>query len=42
VADENWPYNPSTFYNVHKIYGEMLCKIYSQLYGINYVKGYQQ
>jgi UDP-glucose 4-epimerase len=37
VADENWPYNPSTFYNVHKIYGEMLCKIYSQLYGINYV-----
>ena len=37
VADENWPYNPSTFYNVHKIYGEMLCKIYSQLYGIRYV-----
>jgi UDP-glucose 4-epimerase len=37
LADENWPYNPSTFYNVHKIYGEMLCKIYSQLYGINYV-----
>jgi len=37
VADENWPYNPSTFYNVHKIYGEMLCRIYSQLYGIRYV-----
>ncbi len=37
VADENWPYNPSTFYNVHKIYGEMLCKIYHQLYGIKYV-----
>jgi nucleoside-diphosphate-sugar epimerase len=37
VADENWPCNPSTFYNVHKIYGEMLCKIYSQLYGIRYV-----
>jgi Nucleoside-diphosphate-sugar epimerases len=37
VADENWPYNPSTFYNVHKIYGEMLCKIYNSLYGINYV-----
>ncbi len=37
VADENWSYNPSTFYNVHKIYGEMLCKIYNGLYGINYV-----
>lgn len=37
IADENWPYNPSTFYNVHKIYGEMLCKIYNGLYGINYV-----
>ncbi|MEM4154628.1 MAG: NAD-dependent epimerase/dehydratase family protein [Candidatus Caldarchaeum sp.] len=37
IADENWPYNPSTFYNVHKIYGEMLCKIYNGLYGIKYV-----
>ncbi len=37
VADEDWPYNPSTFYNVHKIYGEMLCRIYAQLYGIRYV-----
>lgn len=37
IADESWPYNPSTFYNVHKIYGEMLCKIYHELYGINYV-----
>ncbi|MEM1943690.1 MAG: NAD-dependent epimerase/dehydratase family protein [Candidatus Caldarchaeum sp.] len=37
IADENWPYNPSTFYNVHKIYGEMLCKIYYGLYGIRYV-----
>lgn len=37
VADESWPYNPSTFYNVHKIYGEMLCKIYHGLYGMKYV-----
>jgi len=37
IADENWPYTPSTFYNVHKIYGEMLCKIYSELYGLRYV-----
>ncbi|MDW8042249.1 MAG: NAD-dependent epimerase/dehydratase family protein [Nitrososphaerota archaeon] len=37
VAEESWPYNPSTFYNVHKIYGEMLCKIYGQLYGIRHV-----
>ncbi len=37
IADEDWPYNPSTFYNVHKIYGEMLCKIYNGLYGLKYV-----
>jgi UDP-glucose 4-epimerase len=37
IADESWPYNPSTFYNVHKIYGEMLCKIYNQLYGLKYI-----
>ncbi len=37
IADENWPYNPSTFYNTHKIYGEMLCKIYNGLYGLKYV-----
>jgi len=37
VADESFPYNPSTFYNVHKIYGEMLCKIYSELYGMKFI-----
>ena len=34
IADESFPYNPSTFYNVHKIYGELLCSIYNGLYGI--------
>jgi UDP-glucose 4-epimerase len=37
LADESWPYVPSTFYNVHKIYGEMLCKIYNELFDINYI-----
>jgi len=37
VATEESAYDPSTFYNVHKIYGEMLCKIYSQLYGMKFV-----
>jgi len=37
IADETFPYNPSTFYNVHKIYGENLCKIYSELYGMKFV-----
>ncbi|MDI6806908.1 MAG: NAD-dependent epimerase/dehydratase family protein [Candidatus Aenigmarchaeota archaeon] len=37
IADEGLPYNPSTFYNVHKIYGENLCKIYSELYGMKFV-----
>jgi UDP-glucose 4-epimerase len=37
IADETFPYNPSTFYNVHKIYGETLCKIYSGLYGMKFV-----
>jgi len=37
ICDETFPYNPSTFYNIHKIYGEMLCKIYSELYGLKYV-----
>lgn len=37
VAEEDWAFDPSTFYNVHKVYGEMLCKIYSQLYGMNFV-----
>jgi len=37
VADESFPYNPSTFYNVHKIYGELLVKIYSELYGMKFV-----
>jgi len=37
IADETFPYNPSTFYNVHKIYGENLCKIYSGLYGMKFV-----
>lgn len=37
IADENFPYNPSTFYNAHKIYGEILCKIYRELYGLKFV-----
>jgi len=37
IADENFPFNPSTFYNVHKIYGELLCKIYHELYGMKFV-----
>jgi UDP-glucose 4-epimerase len=37
IAEENFSYNPSTFYNVHKIYGEMLCKIYKELYGMKFV-----
>lgn len=37
LADERWPYTPSTHYSLHKIYGEMLCKIYYELYGINYI-----
>jgi len=37
IADETFPYNPSTFYNAHKIYGEILCKIYSGLYGMKFV-----
>jgi len=37
IANETFPFNPSTFYNVHKIYGENLCKIYSELYGMKFV-----
>jgi UDP-glucose 4-epimerase len=37
IADESFPYNPATFYNVHKIYGELLCGIYGGLYGIKSV-----
>jgi len=37
IADETFPYNPATFYNVHKIYGELLCKIYSELYGMKFI-----
>lgn len=37
VATEDFPYNPSTFYNVHKAYGEMLAKIYNGLYGMQFV-----
>jgi UDP-glucose 4-epimerase len=37
IADETFPYNPSTFYNVHKLYGETLCKIYSELYGMKFI-----
>lgn len=37
IATEKTKYNPSTFYNVHKIYGEQLCKIYSELYGMNFI-----
>jgi len=37
IADESSPLNPSTFYNVHKIYGENLCRIYSGLYGMKFI-----
>jgi UDP-glucose 4-epimerase len=37
IANEKSKFNPSTFYNVHKIYGEQLCKIYSELYGMRFV-----
>jgi UDP-glucose 4-epimerase len=37
ISDETYPYNPSTFYNVHKMYGEHLCKIYSELYDMNFI-----
>ena len=37
IANEAFPLNPSTFYNIHKIYGENLCKIYSELYGLRFV-----
>ncbi|MCP8307176.1 MAG: NAD-dependent epimerase/dehydratase family protein [archaeon] len=37
LANESFPFNPSTFYNVHKIYGELLCKIYSHLYGMKFI-----
>jgi len=37
IADESFPYFPSNFYNVHKIYGELLAKIYTQLYGMKFV-----
>ena len=37
LADESFPFDPSTFYNVHKIYGELLCKIYSNLYGMKFI-----
>ena len=34
VANEGFRYNPGTFYSAHKIYGELLCKIYAELYGM--------
>jgi|ECHnycMinimDraft_1075156.scaffolds.fasta_scaffold01906_2 UDP-glucose 4-epimerase len=37
LANEDFPYNPSTFYNAHKIYGEILCKIYKELYGMKFI-----
>jgi len=37
IADENFPYNPTTFYNTHKIYGEFLCKIFRELYGMKFI-----
>lgn len=37
IADESFPFNPSTFYNTHKIYGELLCKIYKELYGMKFI-----
>ncbi|MCP8309301.1 MAG: NAD-dependent epimerase/dehydratase family protein [archaeon] len=37
LADESFPFKPSTFYNVHKIYGELLCEIYSHLYGMRFI-----
>lgn len=36
IANETFPPDPRTFYNVHKIYGENLCKIYSELYGLRF------
>lgn len=37
IADDSYHYSPSTFYNVHKIYGELLCKVYDGLYGMKSV-----
>lgn len=34
VANEGFRYNPGTFYSAHKTYGELLCKIYGELYGM--------
>jgi UDP-glucose 4-epimerase len=35
-ADENAPYKPSSIYNTNKYYGELLTKLYGQLYGLKY------
>ena len=36
LADEKTPINPNTLYALHKSYGENLCKLYSELYGLRY------
>ena len=35
-ADETAGYQPSSIYNTNKYYGEMLTKLYGQLYGLDY------
>jgi UDP-glucose 4-epimerase len=35
-ANENAPYKPSSIYNTNKYYGELLTKLYHQLYGLKY------
>jgi len=37
VANEECAFVPSTFYNVHKRYGENLLRIYKKLYGMRFV-----
>src|SRR5438309_1515464 len=35
TANEDTPYAPSSVYNTHKYYGEILTRLYSKLYGLN-------
>jgi UDP-glucose 4-epimerase len=35
-ANENAPYKPSSIYNTNKYYGELLTRLYHQLYGLKY------
>lgn len=36
-ASEEFDYNPTTLHAVHKMYGEMLCRLYSELYAMKFV-----